>query len=191
MKKTILILIIDLLVIVYAYFFFYSYLLTISAIPLLLACLSLMIITVISVKKEGFAKNEIDIAIHSLVIIAVLLFYNVDVKKYVEVYKESKKPKRVITANYKDDLFYYTLIFRENGDCEHEINGFLGYQEVIKGKYYFKGDTIIFTKKPYNNDFIPDTILIDKEEEKILLQRDSLGNFNKKYDSFNIIENGK
>lgn len=196
MKRTILIVTVDLLIIVYAYFFFYSgflysYLLTILAIPLLLVCFSLMIVTVISVKKEGFAKNKINIAIHSFVILAVLLFYNVNIKKYVDDYKESKKPKRIITAGFKDDLFYYTLIFREDGSCENEISGFLGYEEVIKGKYYFKGDTIIFTKKPYNNDFIPDTILIDRKEEKILLQRDSLGNFNRKYDSFKIIENGK
>ena len=196
MKKTVLIVIIDLLVITYAYFFsysgfLYSFTLTILAMPLLLACLILMINTIISVSKEGLAKNKINVTAHLLVIAAFMLFYYIDVDKYIKDYKENRKSERVLTAGLKDDLFYYTLIFRENGDCEHEIAGFLGYEEVIKGKYYFKGDTIIFTKKPYDNNFLPDTILIDKEDEKILLQRDSLGNFNRKYDYYKIIENGK
>lgn len=196
MKKTILIVIIDLLVIIYAYFFsysgfLYSFTLTILAMPLLLACLILMMNTIISVRKEGLAKNKINVAAHLLVIVAFMLFHFIDVNKYIKDYKESQKSERVLTAGLKDDLFYYTLIFRENGDCEHEINGFLGYEDVIKGKYYIKGDTIIFTKKPYSNDFLPDTVLIDREDNKLLLQRDSLGNFIRKYDYYNIIENGK
>ncbi|MFV0538369.1 MAG: hypothetical protein ACK5M3_13530 [Dysgonomonas sp.] len=196
MRKTILIVIIDFLVIIYAYFFsysgfLYSYILTIFAIPLLLACLILMINTIISVGKEGLAKNKVNVAAHLLVILAFVLFHVIDIDKYIQDYKESRKSERILTARLKDDLFHYTLIFREDGNCEHEIFGFLGYQEVIKGKYYFKGDTIIFTKKPYDNNFLPDTILIDKEEDKILLQRDSLGNFNKKYEYYNIIKNGK
>jgi hypothetical protein len=141
------------------------------------------ITTLSSVIKAGIRENKLRVSILSVPVILFLAscIYNA----------EFHKSPRIITAGFKDDLFYYTLIFREDGSCENEISGFLGYEEVIKGKYYFKGDTIIFTKKPYNNDFIPDTILIDRKEEKILLQRDSLGNFNRKYDSFKIIENGK
>lgn len=139
--------------------------------------------TLISVIKAGVKENKLHVLILSFPIILFLASCVYDA--------EFHKSKRVLTAGLKDDLFYYTLIFRENGDCEHEIAGFLGYEEVIKGRYYFKGDTIVFTKKPYNNNFIPDTILVDKEDEKILLQRDSLGNFNRKYNYFKIIENGK
>lgn len=139
--------------------------------------------TLISVIKAGLKENKLHILILTLPIILFLASCIYD----AEFHKSSK----ILTAVLIDDLFYYTLIFRENGDCEHEIAGFLGYEKVIKGKYYLKGDTIIFTKKPYDNNFLPDTILIDKGESKLLLRRDSLGNFNRKYDYYNIIENGK
>jgi hypothetical protein len=141
------------------------------------------ITTLYSIAKEGGKENKLKVIILAIPIIIFIAscIYNA----------EFHKSPRVITAKLEDDLFYYTLIFRENGDCEHEISGFIGYEEAIKGRYYFKGDTIIFTKKPYDNNFIPDTILIDRKEDKILLQRDSLGNFNRKYDYYKIIENGK
>lgn len=139
--------------------------------------------TLISVIKAGVKENMLHVFIVSLPIILFLASCIYD----AEFHKSSK----ILTAEFKEDLFYCKLIFRENGDCVHEIAGFLGYEEVIKGKYYLKGDTIIFTKKPYDNNFLPDTILIDREENKLILQRDSLGNFNRKYEYYNIIENGK
>ncbi|GHV14063.1 hypothetical protein FACS1894169_02280 [Bacteroidia bacterium] len=142
-----------------------------------------LVSSLISVIKAGVKENKLHVLILSLPIILFLASCIYDT--------EFLKSPKVLTAEFKDDLFYYTLIFRENGDCEHEISVFLGYEEVIKGKYYFKGDTIIFTKKPYDNYFIPDTILIDRDSNKLLLKRDSLGNFNKEYNYFNIIKNGK
>ena len=140
-----------------------------------------IIFTLRSIAKEGIRENKLHVAILSL---PVILFF-VSCIYDAEFHKSSK----VLITKFNDDRSYYTLIFREDGSCEHDISGFLGYEEVIKGKYYFKGDTIIFTKKPYDNDFIPDTILIDRVENKLFLQRDSLGNFNKKGRYFNIIEN--
>lgn len=139
-----------------------------------------VIFTLRSIAKEGIRKNKLHVAILSLPVILFLASCVYDA--------EFHKSPRVLTAELKDDLFYYTLIFREDGSCEHDISGFLAYEEVIKGKYYFKGDTIIFTKKPYDNDFIPDTILIDRVENRLFLQRDSLGNFNKERNYFDIIE---
>ncbi len=83
-----------------------------------------------------------------------------------------------MTARMDDDLFHYTLILRENGTCENEIRGYLGFSERHKGHYRFQGDTIIFSKIPYDTkNFIPDTILIDKEKNAIFIEQDTSGKF--------------
>lgn len=151
--------------------------------PLLGIYFMSVMFTLRSIAKEGIKENKLKVTILSVPAIIFIASCIYDA--------EFHKSPRVLTAGLKDDLFYCTLIFREDGSCEHEMSGFLGYEEIIKGKYYFKGDTIIFTKKPYDNDFIPDIILIDREENKLLLQKDSLRNFNRKYNYFKIIENGK
>ena len=63
--------------------------------------------------------------------------------------------------------FYYKLVFRANEVVEHQIYGFLGYQETIYGKYKMLDDIIIFLQKPYDNDFLSDTLLIDIEKKVI------------------------
>ncbi|WP_222597367.1 hypothetical protein [Hyunsoonleella aquatilis] len=83
-----------------------------------------------------------------------------------------------MTAILKDDLFHYTLILREDGTCENNVNGFLGFKEQFSGTYKIDGDTIIFTQKPYDNNFIPDTLLLDKKQNAIFINRDKEGKFN-------------
>lgn len=56
------------------------------------------------------------------------------------------------------------------------IRGMLGYTETIPGKYELNGDTIVFLERPYDNDFIPDTMLIDRSAG-ILRKRLNDGNF--------------
>ena len=46
------------------------------------------------------------------------------------------------------------------------------YSKVINGKYIFKGDTIIFTEKPYDNEWLPDTLLLDKNANTIFKEKD-------------------
>jgi len=125
--------------------------------------------TVISVKRKGVIENRIKVFFHSLVILTIIginLFQS-----------DLFKSKRILTATLKDDQFLYTLVFRENGNCENEISGIFGFQEVYHGKYRFRGDTNIFQKKPYDNDFIPDTLLIDRKLKAIFMEKDKEGNF--------------
>ncbi len=48
-----------------------------------------------------------------------------------------------------------------------------GTLKPIKGKYKVEKNKIIFLDKPYDNDFIPDTIYIF--DDKIIMELDSLG----------------
>lgn len=94
----------------------------------------------------------------------------------------------MLSAKLKDDQFLYTLIFRENNECENEIIGIFGFEQIYKGKYLLKGDTIIFSKKPYDNDFIPDTILLDKSSKAIFITKDINGHFIKQKEWLNHFE---
>lgn len=125
--------------------------------------------TIISLAKRGFNQNRIKVVFHGLVVLAIFLNYVFQ--------SDILKSKRVLTATLKDDQFHYTLVFRENGTCENEIFGIFGFQEVFHGKYKFQGDTIIFSKKPYDNNFIPDTLLIDRKENAIFINKDKQGKF--------------
>jgi len=152
--------------------------------PMIFLYLCSLLETLSSLIRTGFGSNKIKLLFHLSVIVFVIFLFI--------YHSEFIKSDKVLSAGMKDDLFYYTLIFRENGECEMDIIGMFGYQDNIKGNYYIKGDTIIFTKRPYDNDrFIPDTLLIDREEDAIFLYRDSLGYFDKKkqwLNYFNIIE---
>ncbi|MDR2887895.1 MAG: hypothetical protein LBV26_07855 [Bacteroidales bacterium] len=138
--------------------------------PVILIYIFSLTQTVISMCKTGFKYNKIKIVSHSTVILAVIslnLFHS-------EIFKS----KKILKASLIDDLFIYTLIFRKNGSVENQIEGAFGYSEEIKGKYLIKNDTIIFTKKPYDNDWLPDTLLLDKNVNAIFLHRDkSTGQF--------------
>ena len=98
------------------------------------------------------------------------------------------KSEKILTATLKDDQFYYTLVFRENGRCENQVSGIFGFQKVFQGKYKFQGDTIIFSKKPYDNDFIQDTLLIDRKEKAIYINKDKEGKFITKKEWLNYLE---
>lgn len=126
--------------------------------------------TIITLAKRGFNHNKIKVIFHGFVILTIIL---------ANIFQSDLlKSKRILTATLKDDQFYYTLVFRENGTCENEVSGMFGFQEVFYGKYKFQGDLIVFTKKPYDNNFIPDTMLIDKKEKAIFINKDKQGKFN-------------
>ncbi len=125
--------------------------------------------TIIKLSKSGIKANKLIFGIHLIFIIFVFT------TKLIE--SELFKSKIVLSGTLKDDLFYYTLIFRKDGTCENNVNGFLGFEDKYDGKYKMAGDTIIFTVKPYENDFIPDTLLLDKKQNAIFLNKNKDGEF--------------
>lgn len=140
-----------------------------------------LIETFISLIRKGFRKNMIKVFLHSFVILSFAGIFSFQ--------SEVFQSRKILSATLYDDLFNYTLILRENGDCETDINGMFGYHQTHKGNYYLKGDTIFFTKIPYDtNNFIPDTLLIDYSENAIFLNRNSNGNFDRKKEWLNYFE---
>ena len=128
--------------------------------------------TWVAIIKNGFILNKIKTAAHFTVLVA-FVFFNM-------YHSDLFKSKRILTATLKDDLFHYQLVLRENGTCENVVSGMLGFTETFYGNYLIKNDTLIFTKVPYDNDFIPDTLLIDKKSDAIYTEKDSNGNFIRK-----------
>lgn len=138
--------------------------------------LAIVILYVISIIQtifswiiNGFIKNRFRIIAH----LSVWIFIS-----GISLYESDLfKSKRVVSATLHDDLYHYTLVLRESGECEINTLGFMGYSDQIKGKYFMKNDTIIFTKVPYENDFIPDTVYWNREEQAIFITKDDKGNF--------------
>ena len=132
-------------------------------IPILLLYVFTLFITLIKIVKNGIKSNKIIVGTHVIFILFIFL-------------------------NYILESELYTLIFRENGTCENHLNGFLGYEEKFNGQYLLKGDTIIFTIKPYNNDFLPDTLLLDVKQKAIFMQKNKMGKFITKKEWLNHFE---
>ena len=147
------------------------YLVTHGTIIILLAALFIFSFfeTIISTIKRGFRSNKIKVVSHGLVLSTILLT--------ILFQSELLKANRVLTATLKDDLFHYTLVLRDNGTCENEVSGAFGYEEVFHGKYKLHGDTIIFSKKPYDNNFIPDTLLVVRSSKAIFIDRNKSSDF--------------
>lgn len=145
------------------------YTLWVAIIPIVIIYIISIFETLITLIRKGFKASRTRLLLHTiaLLIFAICIGFSSDMFK----------SKRIMTAYQKDDLFLYTLVFREGGNCELDIIGMFGYQETIKGQYYMEGDTIIFSKKPYDNNFIPDTIYVDRPQKAIFLHRYPDGNF--------------
>ena len=136
--------------------------------------------TLVSLMKSGIKKNFIKIFFHSTLILIIIVFNLIN--------SEVFKSKKILSATLKDYQYYYNLVFRENGEVENNINGMFGYSEQITGKYKIKGDTIIFTKVPYDNNFIPDTLLIDKVQNALFMYKDKNGEFIREKQFLNHLE---
>ena len=137
--------------------------------PIILLYVVSFVETLISLIMNGSRKNKTKLVAHGTVILVIILF-----NLY---HSELFRPKRILTATLRDDLYHYTLIFRENGRVENRASGIFGFSETFNGTYLIQGDKIIFTKKPYDNDFIPDTLLIDKTQGAIFMEKDKDGEF--------------
>ncbi|MBC3757436.1 hypothetical protein H7U19_03400 [Hyunsoonleella sp. SJ7] len=138
--------------------------------PILILYIISLIRTLILVVCRGLKTTKFLIISHSIFLIFLIVISLIE--------SDTFKSERVMTAILKDDLFHYTLILREDGTCENNVNGFLGFKEQFSGTYKIDGDTIIFTQKPYDNNFIPDTLLLDKKQNAIFINRDKEGKFN-------------
>ncbi|RZL37283.1 MAG: hypothetical protein EOO96_05345 [Pedobacter sp.] len=164
----------------FIYFLSFPYLITTIFITYVVSFLE----TLASLLKNGFRTNKIKRVFHvSLLSFIVLL---------TVFQSELFKSKKILTAVLEDDLYRYTLILRKNGNCEIENVGIFSYNKTTYGHYSFKGDTILFQKKPYDNDFIPDTLLIDRKQKVIFITKDDSGTFVKSksfLNHFSIISN--
>lgn len=125
--------------------------------------------TAISLVWNGSKTSKPKLIAH-LAVILFVLWFNI---YHAEIFKS----KKVMTATLIDDLSSNMLIFRENGVVENHESGIFGYSEITKWKYVIKGDLIILSKKFDHSHFIPDTLLLDKNQSAIFFTKDSKGNF--------------
>lgn len=91
---------------------------------------------------------------------------------------ELLKSKPVLKARLVDDLNALNLTLREDNTFELIPESWMGTFEEFTGKYEVLENRIVFLNRPYDNDFIPDTVDIYKD--KIILN----GNINKPDTSF-------
>lgn len=136
--------------------------------------------TLVSLLQKGMSISSVKLFSHGLVFITIILS---------SLYEsETFKSDRIMTAVLKDDLFNYRLIFREDGTVENQINGVFAYYEIQFGKYTIQNDTIVFSINPYDNDFIPDTLLMDKKNNALFFNLDENGKFNTEKTWLNYFE---
>ena len=150
------------------WYFSYTIILTIMIILYIVSFFG----TLFSITQSGYKNNNLKVLSHVAVITTIIA---------VNVYNSDLfKPEPILAATLYDDLYHYRLILRKEGKCEIETSGFLGFKDIYQGNYYFKGDTIIFRKLPYDNDFIPKTLLLDRNEKALFMNRDKEGRFVRK-----------
>lgn len=149
------------LLFLFAYYFF--------VLPLIVCYVVSFFRTINTWSIKGFQYTKFRVYSH-LSVFAYILIISLTTS-------EMFKSKIVLSANHPDDRYNYNLVFRENGSCEMNINGIFGFFEKIDGEYHFSGDTIIFTKVPYDNNWIPDRVLVDKYQNAIFFTSDTNGCF--------------
>jgi len=115
--------------------------------------------------------SRIKLIAHSLFFSSVLAFnlYHSEILK---------SPSILIAVAIDDTMSKQRLVFRKNGIVENKIHGIFGHSERINGKYKIHKDLIIFSEKPYDNNFLPDTLLIDKYQEALFITKNKKGEFN-------------
>ena len=145
--------------------------------PIVLLYIFSLIETLISTFRKDKRKSRIKLTAHFLVLMTILS---------LNIYhSEILKSDIVMTAVLKDDLSLQKLTFRENGDVENKVSGMLGFTETYHGKYKVQGNLIIFSVKPYDNDFVPDTLLVNRNQKALFKEKDSNGNFIEKKEWLN------
>ena len=146
-------------------------------IPCIIMYLYVVIGTLSSFFKNGLQGNLIKLfSLCILVLSGITLQLN---------NSELFKSEIIIKSILRDDLSNSILTFRKNGKCENKLVGMFGMSKKYHGNYILKGDTIVFLSKPYDNVFLPDTLLLDTEKEAIFIERDKCGNFRTKKEWLN------
>ena len=148
--------------------------------PILLLYIISFFDTLISLIRNSKKTSKTKLITHGIVFLTIIIFnlYHSDLFK----------SEKVMTAILKDDLYHYRLIFRENGNVENQANGAFGFSQTYYGKYKIENDLIIFSKKPYDNEFIPDTLLLDKKQGAIFINKNNNGGFNTEKEWLNHFE---
>ena len=85
-------------------------------------------------------------------------------------HSELLKSKPVLKASLNDDISSLRLTLRANNTFELEPATWMGTLDVFTGKYKIEGTNIIFLDPPYDNGFIPDTVVL--YHDKIILNGD-------------------
>ena len=98
------------------------------------------------------------------------------------------KSEKILEATLNDDLSSLHLTLRKNKSFQMTSVTMFSH-ETFNGTYNLTNDKIIFLDKPYDNDFIPDTLTIIGD--KIILQFDSSGKPRTDFASFFSIHQNK
>lgn len=126
---------------------------------LLIAIFAVVFIAIFVIGLIKKDKNVIPVLCGLLVIVTL-----------AEILKsETFKSQKILYATLHDDLSVINLTLRKNNTFEVTVVTLFSNQSFI-GKYKLINDKIIFLDKPDDNDFIPDTLTIDKD--KIILKFD-------------------
>lgn len=138
-------------------------------VPIVLLFTFSLIETTISLVRIRTQTSKVKIFSHGMVLISFLalsLYHS-------EIFKSEK----LMTAVLSDDLNQLRLTLRKNGNAEIESMGMFGHTKTFHGKFRIDNDLILFSVKPYDSDFIPDTILIDRQQNALFIEKDARGNF--------------
>lgn len=157
----------------------------------LLSRLMLIVLTValIIILVAGFINRE-----RGLVPIALTFFCVLAIAATLKSeLPERLKSDSILEATLDDDLAALHLTLRKNHTFELRASSYFS-NEIFEGRYKLVNDKIVFLDKPYDNDFVPDTITIVKD--KIVLKFSKNGepilNFATYFDiKLNRVENGE
>ena len=118
--------------------------------------------------------------------LALIVIFGLEWALTAEVFKSDI----LLVASLNDDLFHEHLVLRENGTCEVETAGWLGFNQIEKSHYTFKADTIHLN---FSGEAIPpfgNILLVDTAQKAIYFKIDSTGQFNKELEWLNYLEIG-
>lgn len=138
------------------------------------------IITIIKSIKFGIKNNKILLAIHTIALISILV-YNIYES---ELFKSRILIDSILLHNYSR----INIKLREGGHFNTSYLGIDAYKTKFSGKYILKNDTLIFLDRHYYNDYIPDTVLINKIDSVIYFKKDKSGKFIKAICHINYIK---
>lgn len=149
-------------------------------IPVMLGFVVTFMVTISRVIQHGF-KNVLFSSITHLfgiTMLTIFSFYN----------SEVFKSETILEAILIDDLSSITIKLRADNTFETITDGAFGYVDRISGEYELKQDTIIFRDPPYSNDFIPNSIIIDKSDSALYFNKLKNGEFDRTKSFVNYFE---